>query len=49
MKELLDDRVHARMALVRDLFGLEVDDQPALGAAAADVEDLNEIRKLPQT
>ncbi len=48
MKELLDDRVHARMALVRDLFGLEVDDQPALGAAAADVEDLNEIRKLPQ-
>jgi glutamyl-tRNA reductase len=48
MKELLDDRVHARMALVRDLFGLEVDDDRALGSAAADVEDLSEIRKLPQ-
>lgn len=48
MKEQLDDRVHARMAMVRDLFGLEVDDQPALGSAAADVEDLTEIRKLPQ-
>jgi glutamyl-tRNA reductase len=48
MKELLDDRVHARMALVRDLFGLEVDNHVALGAAAADVEDLSEIRKLPQ-
>jgi glutamyl-tRNA reductase len=48
MKELLDDRVHARMALVRDLFGLEVDDDGALGSAAADLEDLNEIRRLPQ-
>ncbi len=48
MKELLDDRVHARMALVRDLFGLEVDDERALGAAVAEVEDLTEIRKLPQ-
>ena len=26
MKELRDDRVHARMALVRDLFGLEGED-----------------------
>jgi glutamyl-tRNA reductase len=48
MKELLDDRVHARMALVRDLFGLEVDDEQALGSAAAGVRDLTEIRKLPQ-
>jgi glutamyl-tRNA reductase len=48
MKELLDDRVHARMALVRDLFGLEVDDKGALGSAAAHVEDLTEIRQLPQ-
>jgi glutamyl-tRNA reductase len=30
MKELRDDRVHARMALVRDLFGLSVDE--GLGA-----------------
>jgi glutamyl-tRNA reductase len=48
MKERLDDRVHARMALVRDLFGLEVDEQGALGAPAAEVEDLDEIRRLPQ-
>ena len=27
MKELRDDRVHARMALVRDLFGLNVEDR----------------------
>ena len=32
MKELRDDRVHARMALVQDLFGLSVDD----GAGDAD-------------
>ena len=30
IKELRDDRVHARMALVRDLFGLSVDDGQAL-------------------
>ena len=30
MKEMRDDRVHARMALVRDLFGLSVDED-ALG------------------
>jgi glutamyl-tRNA reductase len=48
MKELLDDRVHARMALVRDLFGLDVDDDGAIGAAAAAVQDLSEIRQLPQ-
>ena len=48
MKEGLDDRVHARMALVRDLFGLEVDNDGALGAAETRVEDLNEIRQLPQ-
>jgi len=28
MKELDDDRLHARMAVVRDLFGLSVDDEP---------------------
>ena len=33
MKEMRDDRVHARMALVRDLFGLSVGDD-ALAAAA---------------
>ena len=34
MKDMRDDRVHARMALVRDLFGLSVGEE-ALGAAAA--------------
>ncbi len=48
MKERLDDRVHARMALVRDLFGLEVNQDHSLERAAADVEDLSEIRRLPQ-
>ncbi len=35
MKELRDDRVHARMALVRELFGLTVE-EGALGADAAE-------------
>jgi glutamyl-tRNA reductase len=39
MKEMRDDRVHARMALVRDLFGLSVDEEPlADGAVAAGEE-----------
>lgn len=48
IKELRDDRVHARMALVRDLFGLSVDDDPALRDAPAEAEDLAAIRKLPE-
>jgi glutamyl-tRNA reductase len=48
IKELRDDRVHARMALVRDLFGLTVDEGEAVGGAAADAQDLSEIRRLPQ-
>jgi glutamyl-tRNA reductase len=44
MKELRDDRVHARMALVRDLFGLE---EGALEPAAyAEPEELAEVREL---
>ncbi len=50
MKELRDDRVHARMALVRDLFGLAQDggefDQAQAEAEAQ--EPLAEIRALPQ-
>jgi glutamyl-tRNA reductase len=51
MKELRDDRVHARMALVRELFGL-------IGEEAAQVADqdlsvpegqpLAEVRRLPR-
>jgi glutamyl-tRNA reductase len=35
MKELEDDRVHARMALVRDLFGLEAPEEQALATVHA--------------
>jgi len=48
MKELRDDRVHARMALVQDLFGLHVDDGQALRDAPVEAQDLAEIRKLPE-
>jgi glutamyl-tRNA reductase len=48
IKELRDGRVHARMALVRDLFGISVDERDALDDAAADAQDLSEIRQLPQ-
>ena len=48
IKELRDDRVHARMALVRDLFGLSVDDDQALRDAPAQAEDLRAIRNLPE-
>jgi glutamyl-tRNA reductase len=53
MKELRDDRVHARMALVRDLFALEVDEEPLAATEAAqslvDEQPLAEIRELPRT
>ena len=52
MKEMRDDRVHARMALVRDLFGINVD-EGALGADGQTLEDepaqapeLAEVREL---
>jgi glutamyl-tRNA reductase len=35
MKEMRDDRVHARMALVRDLFGLSADEDGLASAADA--------------
>jgi glutamyl-tRNA reductase len=48
IKELRDDRVHARMALVQDLFGLSVDDGAALRQAPVEAEDITEIRNLPE-
>ncbi len=48
MRELRDDRVHARMALVRDLFGLTVDNGRAIEHAPAEPADLSEIRELPE-
>jgi glutamyl-tRNA reductase len=48
MKELRDDRVHARMALVRDLFGL-AEEELGDGAVADEKQDeLAEVRELPQ-
>jgi glutamyl-tRNA reductase len=44
MKELRDDRVHARMALVRELFGLQ--DEAGAAARQADPEPLAEVREL---
>jgi glutamyl-tRNA reductase len=44
MKELRDERVHARMALVRDLFGLEEGELDA--DAQAEPEELAEVREL---
>jgi glutamyl-tRNA reductase len=50
MKEMRDDRVHARMALVRDLFGLSVEEGvPGAGADDAEQElsaGLGEVREL---
>jgi len=52
MKQMRDDRVHARMALVRDLFGLSTEgealEEPALAEPAANEESaLAEVRELP--
>jgi glutamyl-tRNA reductase len=45
IRELRDDRVHARMALIRDLFGLEVENGAEVELA---VEDLDEMRERRQ-
>jgi glutamyl-tRNA reductase len=47
LRELQDDRVHARMALIRDLFGLEVEaSSEARPSGALDAEPLAEVREL---
>jgi glutamyl-tRNA reductase len=51
MKELRDDRVHARMALVRELFGLDSSDQEYDehdSAGEQSGEPLAEVRVLPK-
>ncbi|HEX4011405.1 MAG TPA: glutamyl-tRNA reductase [Solirubrobacteraceae bacterium] len=49
MKAMHDDRIHARMALVRELFGLEVaEGMPVSDDAGEDVApELAEVRRLP--
>jgi glutamyl-tRNA reductase len=46
MKELRDGRVHARMALVRELFGLEADDVPE--ASESEAPSLGEAGQLAE-
>jgi glutamyl-tRNA reductase len=47
LKELRDDRVHARMAMIRDLFGLEVDNEtPPVSEEPVVAEELAEVREL---
>jgi len=48
MKELRDDRVHARMALVRDLFGIAAEEGALAGEEPSPLEDeeLAEVREL---
>jgi glutamyl-tRNA reductase len=50
MKELRDGRVHARMALVRELFGLEAEEVSAAAEAPRsgldEPEQLAEVREL---
>jgi hypothetical protein len=50
LKELRDDRVHSRAALVRDLFGIEahddaVDELPEIGEQLAEVRAISERRR----
>jgi hypothetical protein len=48
LKEQRDDRVHARMAMIRDLFGLEVENGSVASAdfAGSAADELAEVREL---
>jgi glutamyl-tRNA reductase len=46
MKDLRDDRVHMRMALVRELFGLDDDEPVVPGEPAAGEAPLANVRQL---
>jgi glutamyl-tRNA reductase len=49
MKEMRDDRVHARMALVREMFGLSVEEGVETEEPAAEPADpLADVRQLPR-
>ena len=47
MKQMQDDRVHARMALVRDLFGLEVHGDELRPAGADPMDELHPAAARP--
>jgi glutamyl-tRNA reductase len=44
LRELRDDRVHARMAMIRDLFGLEVETSEGARPAAEPLAEVRELR-----
>ena len=46
LKEPQDDRVHARMAMIRDLFGLEVESSAPPAASVSPSPELAEVREL---
>jgi hypothetical protein len=46
MKEFRDDRVHMRMALVRELFGLNDEEAVASGELAGEEASLANVRQL---
>jgi glutamyl-tRNA reductase len=51
MKEMRDDRVHARMALVREMFGLSVEEGVDTGIKeplAEPADQLADVRELPR-
>jgi glutamyl-tRNA reductase len=45
LKELQDDRVHARMAMIRDLFGLEVENAAPAHQPVAELEEARRLRQ----
>jgi glutamyl-tRNA reductase len=45
IKELRDDRVHARMAMIRDLFGLEAESEAPAPEQLAEVRELHRRRR----
>ena len=48
MKEMRDDRVHARMALVRELFGLNVADDALIEDPAPELAEVHELTPRSQ-
>ena len=47
MKDMHDDRIHARMALVRDLFGLTVREDETPAGPRPGAGEMAEVRELP--
>ena len=48
MKEMRDDRVHARMALMRELFGLNVSDEALIEEPAPELAEVHELTPRSQ-